>query len=128
MNQGAHDPAARSGIYVPSSSGGQGSELSELLRVRLLELEVLRKERATHMDTIGELEVKIAHGEILCGRLIQNWLKIQRAMELKKKHVAEDKEQLSREQQSRNDTDERINSVLADISKLMLETGHEPIN
>ena len=96
--------------------------------MHLRRLDGLRKERATHMHTIEELEAKVANGEILYGKLIQDWLRIQRAMELKKKHIAEDKEQLFREQQSRHDTDETIDSVLASISKLTLGTGHKPMN
>jgi len=125
--QGAHGQAAQSSL-APPSNGGQGSEPSEILQMHLLQLEGLRKERATHVHLIGELEAKITDGEIVYGRLIQTWLKIQRAIELKKKHVAEDKEQLLKEQQSRQNTDEMIDSVLANISKLALETGHKPIN
>lgn len=95
---------------------------SDTLQAHYRQLDVLRQERAKHTQTMQELQADVTRGKLAYGRLTQEWLRIGRARELKKKHVLEDEESLLREQYRMHHAEEEISAVLADISKLVLDT------
>lgn len=94
----------------------------ELLQKLSTQLEELRTENVKYAQTTQTLETQIREAEIVCGRLLQNYLEIGRALEVKKRHVREDKERLAKEQQRRQTNNERIDSTVAQISRLILES------
>lgn len=76
-------------------------------------------------ESVQKLEKKVVDGELVCGRLIQQYLEIGRAIELKKRHIKEDKEALAKGHKSRDDMREEIDSLTSRISALIPEwTGN----
>ncbi|KAK5215539.1 hypothetical protein LTR96_011097 [Exophiala xenobiotica] len=102
------------------------SEQAECLSVLFARVTALKKEREEHKENIRKLQGQIEEGEAVCGRLLQQSLKLKRAIDLKKQHILEDNDELSREQRSRNGADEEMNSVLTQISALVLAGEDAP--
>lgn len=94
---------------------------AEQLQRLSAELTELRTENAKHAQATQKLEAQIQEAEIVCGRLLQNYLEIGRALEMKKRHVKEDKERLEKEQRRKRMNNERIDLTVAQISRLILE-------
>lgn len=110
---------------IPSADVHQTPIKADLLQTLSKQIEDLRQEHTKHIQNVQRLEVQIEEGEIVCGRLMQQYLEIGRAIQLKKKHLAEDKEELSKEHQSRDSTDQAIDMVLKRISSLVLDIGNQ---
>lgn len=81
----------------------------------------LRQNHSDHIRKARELEAKVEHGEIMCGRMIQTYLKLGRAIEINKKHVQDDRRALSNELSSKDDVMEKIHSIMDQMNVLMVE-------
>jgi hypothetical protein len=79
----------------------------------------LQRAQGNQSNQEQELQAKIRDGEMMCGRLLQQYLEIADALELKKKHVKEDKARLARVHQTRERTTQEINSIMDRASGLM---------
>ncbi|KAJ9607031.1 hypothetical protein H2200_008103 [Cladophialophora chaetospira] len=93
----------------------------EALQFLYARVEDLKREQLKHVQDVQRLESQIKNGEATCGRLLQQYLEISRAIVTKKKHIEEDKAQLSEVQRSREAMDGKIDSILAQISSLVLD-------
>ncbi|KAK5454969.1 hypothetical protein LTS15_005689 [Exophiala xenobiotica] len=102
------------------------SEQAEPLPVLFARVTALKKEREKRKENIQKLQGQIEEGEAVCGRLLQQLLELRRAFDLKKQHILEDKDELLREQRSRDGADEEMNLVLAQISALVLAEDEAP--
>lgn len=91
-------------------------------------MEILRQDHSTHIRRVRELEAIVEDGEIMCGQMIQKYLELGRAIEIKKKHVHEDKRTLSRELSSKDDVMGKIHSIMAQMNALMadMQNGLRP--
>lgn len=85
----------------------------------------LAKEQAIHTKRAKELEEQIKQGELACGRMLQQTLELQRAIEIRKKHIKEDRKELSDELSLREVKMEQIKSIVSSINKLTIETNAE---
>lgn len=90
------------------------------------QVQELREAQKRHIENANELEARILKNEVACGRMIESALEIGRMIELKKRHLAEDRERLSRERQSRDEALERVDSIMAQIGRIALgATGED---
>ena len=80
------------------------------------EIKKLQDEHEVHDLAIQQLEEQIKLLEVSCGRMIQQHLELGRAIELKKRHIAEDKRQLLKSKKCLEATNQKTNSILASIS------------
>lgn len=67
---------------------------AKVLQELSAKMEVCRKEYLQHSKDIQTLERRIKEAETVCGQMTQQHLEIGRAIELKRKCIAEDKAQL----------------------------------
>lgn len=85
----------------------------------------LREEQQMHIQRAQGLETQIKEGELACGRMIQQVLQIQQAIEIRKRHVKEDKKILSEELQSKECKMEEMDSILSQMNEIGFETNAE---
>ena len=71
-----------------------------------------------HTEKAQQLEEQIKQGELKYGKMLQDYLQLQRALELKKKHIKEDKEARERELASIRSKTEDIRRVLDNINAI----------
>ena len=71
-----------------------------------------------HTEKAQQLEEQIKQGELKYGKMLQDYLQLQRALELKKKHIKEDKEARERELASIHSKTEDIRRVLDNINAI----------
>lgn len=93
----------------------------ETLRQLGTEMESLRQNHSIHIRRARELEARVEDGEIMCGQMIQKYLELGRAIEIKRKHVNEDKRALSQELSSKDDVMGKIHLIMAQMNVLMAE-------
>ena len=72
------------------------------------------------------LETQINESEAACGRMLQRYLDLGRAITLRQKQLQDDKESLLRIQQMRGDRGQELDSVLTRISNLVNGTEDTP--
>lgn len=110
-------------IYPPDET--EVHTKAESLQKLSAKMDALRAERAQHVNDIQILEKRIEQSEVVCGRMIQDYLELGRGIQLKQKHIAEDKEKLSREHRSEKRIDEMVDSTLARIALLVRQNDEE---
>ena len=103
---------------------------SEVLRDKLRQLSTLTaqahklaEEQANNKKRANDLEEQIQKGELACGRMLQQALELQNAIEIKKRHLKEDKKKLTSELSSSETKIEEIRSIVSRINALTMETN-----
>lgn len=84
-------------------------------------METLRQSHSDHILKARQLEARVEDGETMCGQMIQKYLELGRAIEIKKRHVHEDKRALLNELSSKDDVMGRIHAIMAQMNVLMVE-------
>jgi hypothetical protein len=84
------------------------------------QVQELREAQRRHVENANDLEARIRTNELACGRLIESALEIGRAIDLKKRHLAEDRDRLTRECIARDQTMEKVDSILGQIGRIAL--------
>jgi septal ring factor EnvC (AmiA/AmiB activator) len=78
----------------------------------------LGEEQTQHSARAQQLDDQIKQGEVKFGKLMQDFLQLERALELKKKHIAEDKEARERELASYQAKTEQIRSIITRVNAI----------
>lgn len=92
-----------------------------------LQIEEIRQRQERESRQEQDLQSKIRNGELMCGRLLQQYLEIGHALDLKRKHVREDRQQLSEIQQQWERTAEELETATHQISRIVLNTSYSDI-
>jgi hypothetical protein len=85
----------------------------------------LGEEQSMHAERIHKLDEEIKQGELKYGKMLQDYLGLQRALELKKKHINEDTEARKQELLSHQRKTEQIRSIIAQVNAIATEENHE---
>ena len=102
--------------------------LSEKIRVMgtlTAQAQQLGEEQSMHAERIRKLDEEIKQGELKYGKMLQDYLGLQRALELKKKHINEDTEARKQELLSHQRKTEQIRSIIAQVNAIATEENHE---
>jgi hypothetical protein len=91
------------------------------LRSLTAQAQQLTEEQSMHTERAQQLEKEIEQGELKHGKMLQDFLQLQRALELKKKHIEEDKDARKRELQSHHLKTEEIRSIIAKINAIAMD-------
>lgn len=81
----------------------------------------LTEEQKMHSERAQQLDEQIKQDELKYGQMLQHLLKLQRAIDLKKKHIQEDKETQEQEQLSYHSKTEEIRLVVARINAIAMD-------
>jgi len=114
-------------VKVSCSRTNSENSMEKVRRLNKLTARVqeLREEQQMHNQRAQGLEKQIKEGELACGRMIQQVLQIQQAIEIRKRHVKEDKEILSKELLSKECKMEEMDSILSRMNEIGMETNAE---
>ena len=85
----------------------------------------LGEEHREHTETAKQLEAHITESELACGRMFQEVLRLQQIIEMRKRHMKEDRERLLSEQSLKESKSERIRLIISQINSLTMETNAE---
>lgn len=86
------------------------------LKRRLDELQVSQRDQSSKEQ---ELQRKVREGEVICGKLLQQYLEVGNAFETRMRHVREDKERLARMQHSQESIMQEFDSIMKRVSGLV---------
>lgn len=89
-------------------------------------MDELRQERSRYAETISALETQICESEAACGRMLQRYLELGRAITLREKQIQDDKENLRRVQHVKEDKGRELDVVLTKISNLVSGAENVP--
>lgn len=101
-----------------ADNGSEAPNSMELMRDLSAQMDSLRQEYARHAENIRNLEIQVGNSEAECGDLLQQYLRLGRAIELKEKHIKEDRTNLAQLQRVKESTRQRLESTLTRISSL----------
>ncbi|OCT52359.1 hypothetical protein CLCR_10707 [Cladophialophora carrionii] len=79
-------------------------------------LQVLKEEDAKLQQDEAILTAQVKDSEAACGRMIQQYLEIARAIATRQQHIQEDKARLEGVQQSRNRIETEVTAIIARIA------------
>ena len=103
------------------SDTGNGSEKIKRFRTLTTRAQKLTEEQKMHAERGKQLDEQIKQDELKYGQMLQNLLKLQRALDLKKKHIQEDKERQEQERLSYHSKTEEIRSVVARLNAIAMD-------
>lgn len=78
----------------------------------------LGEEQRMHAERVRQLDEEIKQSELKYGKMLQDYHQLQRALELKKKHIKEDNEAREQESLSHQSKTEQIRSILAKLNAI----------
>lgn len=116
------DTIERGSVHAESSNSRHVESIRELGK----RMDELRQERLHYAEVIRTLETQINDSEAACGRMLQRYLDLGRAITLRQKQLQDDKENLLRIQQMRGDRGQELDTVLTRISNLVSGTEGTP--
>lgn len=94
------------------------SEKMRKMRTLLAQAQQLTEEERRHTEVAQELKEKIDQTRIEYGQMIQNSLKLQRAIELKKKHIEEDEGKRNMELSHKQSKTEALRLTIARLNAI----------
>jgi hypothetical protein len=95
------------------------------LRTLVAQAKQLTEEEKMHTELAQQLKGTIDQGRIEYGQMIQNSLKLQRAIELKKKHIEEDEGRLSMEISHKQSKTEALRLTIARMNTIAGDENNE---
>jgi len=101
------------------SDGGNALPCSDLhmsLQTLALRLQALKEQDAELQQKEVKLKAQVQESEAVCGRMIQQYLEIARAIAMRKQHIQEDTANLDGVRQSRTRIEAQVTVIMAQIS------------
>ena len=108
-------------LSPPTTSSESLLDRFHQLKTLTAQADKLAEEQATYTRRTKELEGQIQKGELACGRMLQQALELQNAIDIRKRHVQEDERKLNSELSSRESKIEQIRLIVSRINVLTME-------
>lgn len=86
------------------------------LQALALQLQALKEQDAELQQDDIKLKAQVKDSEAVCGRMIQQYLEIARAIAMRKQHIQEDKAKLEDIQRSRDRIEADVTAIMAQIA------------